>query len=201
VICKAVYTDLDKLLLARWTSPSVVGTYAAGYKMLSLSFMPVRAILEATFPRQVQLAGRERGGCSRFTTRLLIVNVALTAVISGLLYSAAPWATLLLGPEFEDSVAVLRIGFVLPVLQAIHYTLGNHFTATGQQLRRTVIQLFVLGVYAMAGLIVIPRYSWSGAIWVSLGCEALLGLLLGIACLARQPRPAGQVNSAPCPQG
>ncbi len=183
VICKAVYTDLDKLFLARWSTSYVVGTYAAGYKMLSLSFMPMRAVLEATLPRQIQLADYNRPGCSRFTVNLLLLNVALAGCIAGSIYLLAPWATLLLGEEFEDSIGVLRIGFLLPVLQAVHYTLGNYLTATGHQSTRAFLQLVVLVVYVVAGLIVIPLYSWQGAIWTSLGCESLLALLFGLVCI------------------
>ena len=75
VACKVVYTDLDKLFLARWTTSYVVGTYAAGYKMLSLSFMPIRAILEATFPRQIEIANRDRNECIRFTTTMMMLNL------------------------------------------------------------------------------------------------------------------------------
>jgi O-antigen/teichoic acid export membrane protein len=199
VLCKAAYTDLDKLLLARWSTAYVVGTYAAGYKMLALSFTPIRAILEATFRRQVQLAGQDRAACRRFTARLMAVNVVLGGGVAVAIFLLAPWVTWILGSDFGDSVGILRLGFLLPVLQAIHYTLGNHLTATGNQSTRTAIQVAVLVVYFVAGLIVIPLYSWRGAIGVSLACETLLGVLFTVACLARA-RPSGNgLTSASCP--
>lgn len=182
VVCKAVYTDLDKLFLARWTTPYVVGTYAAGYKMLSLSFMPIRAVLEATFPRQIQLATQTQSACLWFTSKVLLLNTAIASTIAAGFFIFAPWVTLVLGEDFEESVGVLRIGFLLPVLQAFHYTLGNYLTAIGHQTVRTVVQMFVLLVYVIAGVIFIPLYSWQGAIWTSLSCELLLGSLFAVSC-------------------
>ncbi len=182
MFCKTIYTDLDKLFLARWTTSYVVGTYAAGYKMLTLSFMPIRAILEATVSRQLRLAVDDQEGCLRFTTTLLFLNVGIASVIAAFVYLLAPWATYVLGEDFKDSVGVLRIGFLLPVIQAAHCTLGNYLTAMERQTVRTVIQITVLALYIVAGLIVIPLYSWRGAIWTSLVCEALLAVLFGLGC-------------------
>ena len=182
VVSKAVYTDLDKLFLAKWTNSVVVGTYAAGYKIISLSFMPMRAILEATFPRQVQLAKRDASGCKRFTYSVMLVNIGLGACIALALFVTAPLLVYVLGDEFADSVDVLRWGFLLPVFQAVHYTLGNHLTAIGQQHARMALQVILLVIYVVAGIIVIPIYSWKGAIGTSLGCEFLLGMMFMIAC-------------------
>ncbi|TWU39198.1 lipopolysaccharide biosynthesis protein [Novipirellula artificiosorum] len=197
VFCKAVYTDMDKLFLARWSTASVVGTYAAGYKILSLSFTPIRAILEATFPRQIELAECSRGDCARFTRSILLINLVLAAGLAGLIYMFAPWATLLFGDDFQGSVAVLRIGFLLPVVQAVHYTLGNFLTATNHQSFRTIMQIVVLVVYIVVGLIVIPLYSWHGAIWTSLGCETLLAMLLATGCLLFSLRARDRMHSVP----
>ncbi len=183
VTCKAVYTDLDKLFLARWTTSHVVGTYAAGYKMLTLAFMPMRAVLEATFPRQIQLAGSDRRECLRFTQTIFLLNLTFAGAIAGSIFLLAPWASFVLGGDFEDSVGVLQIGFLLPVLQAIHCSLANYLTVIGHQTTRAVIQMFVLATYVVAGLIVIPHYSWQGAIWTSLGCETLLVVLFAVGCL------------------
>lgn len=195
VICKGAYTDLDKLFLARFTTAYTVGTYAAGYKVLALAFMPIRAVLEATFPRQIQLADSDPRGSVRFTGKLLASNLAMASVIAALIYLLAPLATRLLGEEFQDSIGVLRLGFLLPVLQALHYTFGNYLTAIGRQSFRTLMQLIVLGVYVAAGLILIPLYSWRGAIWTSIGCETLLAVLFAVGCLMLAKRVRDECDS------
>lgn len=189
-ISKAVYTDLDKLFLARWQTSFVVGTYAAGYKLLALSFMPIRAVLEATFSRQVELAENDRQASRSFTTKLFCFNTAAAATISVTLYALAPLATLVFGTEYEESIDVIRIGCFLPLLQSVHYTLGNHLTATGRQHVRTVVQIFVVAIYVITAMYVIATYSWKGAIYTSLACEALLMFLFAIACLSTSPRDA-----------
>jgi O-antigen/teichoic acid export membrane protein len=119
---------------------------------------------------------------------IFVLNTALGLVAGGLIYCLAPWATYVLGDEFRDSVDVLRLGSLLPVLQAMQYTLGGYLAATGRQSVRAVMQLVALAAFIVAGLIFIPLYSWQGAILVSLGCDALLGLLFAIGCWVIPPR-------------
>lgn len=180
---QVIYTDLDKLYLARWTTPYVVGTYTAGYKILTLAFMPIRAVLEATLARQFQLATDNRSQCIRFTSKLLAVNVGMASMIAVCLYFLAPFATLFLGSEFQESVAVLRIGFLLPVIQAVHYVLGNYLTAIGRQAYRTLNQIVTLIVYVISGYIVIQHYSWPGAVYCSLVSETCLAVLFAVGCV------------------
>lgn len=200
VFSKAVYTDMDKLFLAKWSIPEVVGMYAAGYKVLSLAFLPIRAILEATFPRQVEHAAISGRSCALFSTSLLAANVALASLLSVVIYTMAPWAPLFLGSDFTDSVAILRMGCILPVLQAAHYTMGNYLTAIGRQTIRSNTQIVIVVVYLLVAFILIPRYSWHGAIWTSLFCEGLLVFLFGIACL-RFDRKTQNVAAAGEPSG
>ncbi|TWU60170.1 Polysaccharide biosynthesis protein [Rubripirellula tenax] len=183
VFSKAVYTDLDKLFLARWTAPEIVGMYAAGYKMLSLAFLPIRSILEATFPRQVERAAISGRSCATFSLGLLAANVGLASIMSVAIYVMAPWAPLILGRDFTDSVAILRIGCILPMLQASHYSMGNYLTAIGRQTVRSTTQMTIVAAYVVIAFLLIPTYSWHGAIWTSLACEGLLVVLFAIACM------------------
>lgn len=181
---RLAYAEVDKLFLAHWTTTFVVGTYAAGYKILMIALMPIWAILETTYPRQIELAHRDRKACVRYTIKVLVLNLVLASGIACALFLSAPWVTYVLGDEYRESIGVLRIGFLLPLLQAVHYTLGNFLAATGHQTARAVTQLAVLAVFVVIAVIVIPNYSWEGAIWAHLVCESLLALLLGIGCLA-----------------
>ncbi|TWU48110.1 lipopolysaccharide biosynthesis protein [Rubripirellula reticaptiva] len=184
VFSKAVYTDMDKLFLARWTTSEIVGTYAAGYKILSLAFLPIRAILEATFPKQVAYAAKSPSDCLKFSSRVLGVNLLIACCLSACIYLLAPWATVLLGEDFNDSVDVLRVGCVLPILQVLHYSMGNYLSAIGRQTFRATAQVTVVIAYVAVAWFLIPRYSWHGAIWTSLSCEFLLVLLLSTGCFA-----------------
>jgi len=177
VFCKTAYTDLDKIILSRCSEPAVVGMYAAAYKLLSLSFTPIRAFLEVTFSRQIALAAKDQRECAIFSVRILFFCVTAGAIISAVLYGVAPFLISILGPDYTDSVSVVRLGAMLPIVQAIHYTFGNHQTATGKQRLRTILQTVVLAVYVPVGLYMIPMYSWRGAIYTSIICEGLLAIL------------------------
>jgi O-antigen/teichoic acid export membrane protein len=186
--CQTLSTNLDKLLLAFWYSPYVVGTYSAGYRLLFISAMPIRAVVEATFPHQVKLARNDRRASRYFTANIISLNLALSFAIAGLIFVLAPLATIVLGEDFRDSVGVLRLGAIFPIAQGCNYTLGKYLTATNRQTVRTKVQIIVTATYVGVGLIVIPLHSWKGAIWMAIGSESLLAVLFGFACLVSPQR-------------
>lgn len=192
--CQTLYTNLDKLLLAGWSSSFVVGTYSAGYRLLTVSAMPIRAMSEATFPHQVKLARDDRQACRRFTANIFSLNLVLSIVIAALIYLLAPLAPLILGADFQASVSVLRWGSLLPIAQGCNCTLGKYLTATKRQSVRAKLQLVVTVAFVAMGLITIPLYSWKGAVSTGLVCESLLAVLFGVGCLANPDREAADVE-------
>ncbi|MEM9825862.1 MAG: oligosaccharide flippase family protein [Planctomycetota bacterium] len=185
---RAAYAEVDKLFLAVWTASQTVGTYVAGHKILTIAVMPVWAVLEATFPRQVQLAGDDPKSCRKFTRNLLWINLAIAFPIAVLIYQTAPLLVWILGQDYANSASVLQWGCLLPVLQAFQFTLGGYLAATGRQETRAVLQVVGL-VVLIAGLAAtIPQYSWRGVIVVSIACEGLTGLLFAMGAWMTRPK-------------
>jgi O-antigen/teichoic acid export membrane protein len=84
----------------------------------------------------------------------------------------------LLGEEYGPSIAAIRWLAIVPFLQSLHYFAANTLTGAGYQGLRSAVQIGVAVVNVLLNLLWIPVYSWKGAAWATLTCEALLTIAL-----------------------
>jgi len=104
-----------------------------------------------------------------------------------LLLAAAGLVPVVLGSEYAATAAALRWLAILPVLKALHYFFSDTLTSSGYQGVRTGIQAGVALLNVLLNLWVIPAYSWKGAAWSSIACDATLlgGVSLAVWFLSR----------------
>lgn len=178
----------DSILLSYLRPLEDVGWYALPYKVLeSLLFFPamIGGLLFPALSRSAAAAA----GPEDFRRILgaatdLFLLLAFPAVL--LLVLFAPWIIHILGGSaFAPSVPVLQILAV--ALGALFFgnLYGNSAIALGAQ-RSLLAAAIALAVGNVAvNLIVIPRFSFQGAAWTTLGTELLSALLAGLIVLRR----------------
>lgn len=177
-LAKAIYTDADKLVLARFGTAADVGTYAAAYRVAAMSFMPVRAMLDAAagrFFRQGQGGIREALALSRRVLKFALpysLGVALVLVLG------AEYLPLIFGAEFAGAVPLIKWLALLPVVQAVHYTLSDALSGSGYQRYRMVAQFVVVAFYLATAFLVIPSHKAPGAVATCLASELFLAALI-----------------------
>ncbi len=181
VSAKSVYTDIDKSMLLRLSTSDVTGVYTAGYRIIAMAFTPVQALLAASYSRFFQ-AGSRGVSSALLLARNLAVPAAAYGLLVGLgLFLAAPLMPLLLGPDFEDSAAVVRWLAVLPLIQSLHYLFADTLTGANLQAWRSGVQIAVAVLNVGLNLWLIRGYGWQGAAIATILCETLLACsLLGI---------------------
>lgn len=174
LVTQAVYTGIDKTLLARLASAPAAGTYGAACRIVEAALIPINALAYASIPRFFQhgVAGVSSG--ARYALRLSAWAGAYALAVSALLYLAAPAAVLLLGPGYADTSHALRWLALLPCLMALQTLAGQSLAGSGFQHYRSWFQLFIALLSVGLNVWLIPAYSWKGAVWVSLSCQALL---------------------------
>lgn len=175
---KAIYTDADKIMLGHFGTAQALGAYASAYRLTTMAFMPVRALLDASAARFFRAGERGVGDSVSLSIRLLKVSVPYGLLVAAGMYLFAPVVPYVLGSSFSSAPDVLRILCLLPFIQSIHYVLSDALTGAGLQGLRTRIQLFVVAVYLIAGYLAIPVAGWQGAAYVCIGSEALLAVLI-----------------------
>jgi O-antigen/teichoic acid export membrane protein len=192
---ETVYGDIDKTMLARLSSLSATGTYAAASRAVSLAFVPVYSVLQANYHRFFAYGSAGIAGTVLFARRLLFPFVVAGVLAGVLIWVMAPLAPSLLGAEFKDAANALRWMAVVPLLQALYYLAGDTLTGAGFQRARSVMQVSVAGLNVILNLYLIPRYSWRGAAVATIVCDTVLivGLWAAVGKLSRQP--VGGVNA------
>lgn len=185
---KALYTDLDKVVLARTAMAGDLGAYTAAYRLVAMSFLPVRSLLDASASHFYRRGAESLAESYAFSRRLLRVALPYGAAVAVAILLGAELAPLVLGPSFEAAVPMLRALAVLPIIQSVHYAFSDALTAAGLQKLRTRLQWTVALVYALAAVVAVPRFGWAGAVGVCVGCELLLAILIVVALNSRVRR-------------
>lgn len=181
---QGAYNDLDKTLLARLVSEGVAGGYAAAYRVLDAAFVPMRALLYATYPRFFREGRRGLESSRAFALRLLPFGLAAGGLGAALALGLAPLLPVLLGPEYALSAAVLPLLAPILLFRALHYLAADALTGAGYQGLRSAVQVGVAFLNLGLNLWWIPLLGWRGAVWSSLLSDGMLatGLWLMLVC-------------------
>src|ERR1700733_9330028 len=162
---QTIYNDLDKTMLARLSTLDATGIYAAAYRLIDVSFAPVRSVLNAansSFFRN----GQHGIYVSYAYAKRLMPKMIVYSVLAFLgLFFAAPVLPLVIGKEFARTVEPLRWLALLPLLKTIHYFLSDAVTGAGYQGYRSAVQVSVAVANVGLNLWLIPLYAWRGAAW------------------------------------
>jgi O-antigen/teichoic acid export membrane protein len=182
---QTIYNDIDKTMLARLSTLEGTGIYAAAYRLIDVSFVPVRSLLAAAYTRFFQHGATGLSGTINFAKRLLPIAAIYGASAGVGLFLFAPVIPYILGEEYAGAVEALRWLAPLLFLKSIHYFAADALTGAGFQGVRSAVQVVVAVFNVLINFWVIPIYSWRGAAWSSLVSDGLLmlGLWVMIAFL------------------
>lgn len=185
---QTVYNDIDKTMLARLASLQATGIYASAYRLIDVAFVPVRSLLAAAYAKFFQHGASGITGTMDFAKRLLPLAALYGVGVGIALFCLAPVVPYILGEEYRDAIAALRWLAPLPLLKALHYFAADTLTGAGFQGIRSAMQAIVAIFNVSLNLWLIPAYSWRGAAYSSLACDAFLaiGLWLAVAFIYRQ---------------
>jgi O-antigen/teichoic acid export membrane protein len=178
-----VYNDIDKVMLSKLSDLASTGIYAAAYRLIDVSMTPVRSLVSAAYP---QFFRRGVGGMR--ATYPYALSLVAKAAIYGVFASAALWLfapvlPLILGSKYEAVVPALRWLALIPLLRCFHVFLADALSGAGLQPIRTGIQVTVALINIGLNMVILPRYSWRGAAWTSLGCDGLLVVLCWLTAI------------------
>jgi O-antigen/teichoic acid export membrane protein len=178
---QTIYNDVDKTMLARLGSLDASGLYAAAYRIIDVSFVPVRSLLFAAYPGFFQHGKTSLGAAYSHARRLLPGPLLFSIVTCAVLIICAPVVPYILGSSYARTVEAVRWLSPLPLLKTAHYLLADALTGAGYQGLRMYIQISVALFNVFVNLWIIPAYSWRGAAWSSLASDALLAVSLWVA--------------------
>jgi O-antigen/teichoic acid export membrane protein len=187
---QTVYNDIDKMMLARFSTLDATGIYAAAYRIIDVSFAPVRSVLYAAYSNFFRCGKDGMAASYAYAKKLLPKMMAYSLLIFVVLFATAQIIPYILGKDYVRSVEALRWLALLPFFKAIHYFLGDSLSGAGYARIRTVAQVAVAVFNVLINLWLIPAYSWRGAAWSSLASDGALVLAMYTAVLYAMSKEA-----------
>jgi O-antigen/teichoic acid export membrane protein len=180
-------------MLGRLATFEATGIYAAADRAVGMAFVPVMALLTATYARFFRAGTEGMAGTTAFARRLLPAAAGYGAFVGVALFLLAPLAPIVLGSDFQSSEAALRWLSPIPFLSALAYLAADALTGADAQGVRTIVQAAAAVVNVGLNLWLIPAYSWRGAAWATIASFAFLATALWIVSwrLVRDERRSG----------
>ncbi len=176
-----VYNDIDKTMLSRFSTLSATGIYGAAYRLIDISFLPVRSLLWASNVRFFQHGAEGLHSGIRYAKKLLPWASLYGVAIGVVLLVGAPLIPFVLGHGYQESVPATRWLAILPFIRVMHYFASDALTGADHQGVRSGIQVSVALLNVILNFWLIPAYSWLGAAWSSCITDGLLAISMWIA--------------------
>lgn len=169
---------IDSWILGAIAGPHQLGVYSVAVAWFEGLFLLPQAISLALRPT-IATATDERG--SRLAAQGCTIAVVVTAVMGGALYLLAPVLCVgVFGPEFRDSVPLLRLLIPGALGIATLKILGSALTARGRPWLESVASACAFGVAVAMYVTLIPRFGAVGSAAASTAAYLIGGATAGV---------------------
>ena len=172
-----IYNDIDKIMLSRLADLAATGVYGAAYRVIDVTMTPVRSLAAAAYPHFFRKGVGGMAQTYPYALSLIAKTSIYGALASAGLWLMAPILPHILGNQYRGVLPAVRWLALIPLLRCLHSFMADALSGAGLQRIRTGIQVMVALVNIGLNVVILPRYSWRGAAWTSLGCDGLLVVL------------------------
>ncbi len=172
-----VYNDIDKVFLGHYGMEAANGIYSLAYRIVNISNIPMTSVYSAAFPKFFRLGVEGMEKTVPFAKRL-VKKTSLLGLLSAVgMIVCAPLIPFVMGKDYALSAEALRWLCLIPFFRSFHLSAGDAITGAGNQKFRLFSQLGAIALNLTLNVWLIPRHSWRGAAWASLGTDGTLGIL------------------------
>ncbi|MEM1944277.1 MAG: flippase [Nitrososphaerota archaeon] len=160
----SLYTVGNAFILGMLTNHTVVGYYTAAEKIVRGLLGLLGPISQATYPRFSKLAAESRERALIWGRRMLLFMGSIGSLISAAVYLFASLiSSLILGLQYERSIAVIRILSPIILLIAMNNTLGVQILFPFRQERLVTGVVFAAGlINIVVALLLVPSLAEKG---------------------------------------
>jgi O-antigen/teichoic acid export membrane protein len=174
-ILVTLYVKLDQVLVFELAGAHEAGLYGAVYRILDqIQFIPI-SVMTTLFPLIASAYPSELPRVrSLFQTAGEYLTMASLPVLAFTVVAAAPIVELLFGPAFASAAPALPILMGAFVSISFGYLAGNMVVILELQKRFFRYAAVGLFVNAFLNLLLIPRYGFLAAAWITLVTEVIV---------------------------
>lgn len=186
VMITFIYFKADSIILSLLQPPAEVGIYGASYKIIeNLSFFPAM-IVGLTMPIFAYNVFSNRKKFDLVVNKnFKIFLILVFPLVIGTLFLAEGIINVIAGPEFKESVTVLRIIIFSVAFIFFGNLFNNMLIAAKLQKQLFWALLFCAGFNLTSNIIFIPHYSYLATSYTSVITE-LLVIILGASILYKK---------------
>ena len=170
IFLPSIYTNLNTILLGVYNGNTATGIYSGGAKFTSIAYRITMLLSRVFFPFLSRKLNRHQV--------FAVISISVGAIISFLFFVFSGLIVkFFLGPEFMDSVAVLKIVSFTPLAMSLFNVYGtNYLVIKGgeRHLRNIVIISTLLGL--ILGVLGAKYYSYVGVAICSLVTQSFRAL-------------------------
>jgi O-antigen/teichoic acid export membrane protein len=173
-IMTKVYLLIDVVLVGWYVTGAPVGEYAASARLLTVLTGVAGIVTTAALP--AFSARRADGeGLDEVVARVWhwLVVTALPAFV-GLGLFAPLAVTVLLGPDYDGAVSLVRILSLAGGLMIVNNILGTLMIATDATRTLFVQNALAIALNVAGNVLLLPRYGVSAAAWLTVATEVLI---------------------------
>jgi O-antigen/teichoic acid export membrane protein len=178
----------EKFVLATTRPAAEVGQYAAAYRLVSLTLIPVSAVMGAA-NRWFMVRDDQRGAHLSRAARIA-VPTAIYGIIAGIaVLIGRDLVEVVAGSGFDDAATIAAWLCLLPLLHGLAELPPAGLLGLGRN-RERMLMGFATSVLAVVSyLVLVPPFGWRGAVIGTYVSEAA-AILVGWVLLARYQRLA-----------
>lgn len=166
---------IDSFMLKTFAGPEAVGLYGLSYKIHSNLILIAAYLMNSLFPLISQFQTRNKERLQRLYQKAFDLLFVLGFLGSVGILGLAPWAVkIIAGPNFAPSVLTLRILSIATFFAFLNHLAGYSLVALGKQKTLLKIALLALATNVFFNWLLIPRFSFYGAAFVTVLTEALV---------------------------
>jgi O-antigen/teichoic acid export membrane protein len=185
---QAMYNDIDKTVLSHDGMNTQNGFYTLAYRIIDFITTPIGAIDLAVLPRFFRLSREGKPAVLKLAMSSMAISIVMGLVLSVAVYVGAPLLPHIVAHGYEGAVAALKILCLLPLMRGLHSISGSALTGMGRQGSRTAAQFIVAAGNLIGNVILIPRFGWVAAAYLSVASDGLLAVLnLGLLAWVTKP--------------
>jgi O-antigen/teichoic acid export membrane protein len=171
---QAIYTDIDKTMLASMSTLAATGIYGAAYRILDVAMIPILAVVGASYAHFFRNGAIGIRGSLAFAKRIVPFAGVYGFLATAGVWLVAPLIPLFLGEEYGDAINALRWLSPIIFLKSLQFFAADTLTGAGLQGTRSALQIFAASANGILNFWLIPLYSWKGAAWSSLATDGAL---------------------------
>ena len=136
---RAMQGNIDRVILARFADPAVLGAYAAGARMLLIGLFPLQVVTRILYPQFFRHGENGIAATRRFAIRSLPAMLGTGILASIAVAGVGYFVPAVLGKDFAGaSRSSMLLGLSLPLI-ALQYLAADTLTGAGLQHIRAVV--------------------------------------------------------------